>query len=443
MGELIPATIQATASTTSALETKLLESPRNFSFVKATEMLQQTAPANGAVGFANAPADEVVRFRAVPSLGFPSADIDSCHKVNKDVVELHVNFMGLYGPSSPLPAYFTEAIIEEDVNCANQDARFYFLSNKAQIRDYQSQRIDVTRFENQASQTRKAIKAGTLDVVRLNDDQMIALKDGGELDVIINSDNLALFNARQLVIEVSEKAASRQRDFLDLFNHRLVSLFYRAAKKYQPYRDYESGGVDAFSEKVYALMGAPDAEQRERSALQWPRLLHFAGLLSMKHATKERIIKVLSGYFGLSDVRVKEGVFRWVDIPQDQQCALGRNNVVLGDSFMLGSKVADRCGKFRVMLGQLDLETFNQFLPACVALGEADSENQPGKHYYAINELLQFIKPSELLCDVELELRADKVPKFELNSDSPCRLGWSTWLGENDGQSPSVIVNNP
>jgi type VI secretion system protein ImpH len=238
------------------------------------------------------------------------------------------------------------------------------------------------------------------------------------------------------VLQVIEKGPGRQRDLLDIFNHRLISLYYRSTKKYQPYRDYQSGGNDAFSEQIYALMGAPSAEQREKSVLQWPRLLHFAGLLSMKQATKERIIKILSGYFGLKAVDVEEGVLRMVDIPDDQLCALGSKNVALGEDFMLGNQVPDRCGKFRVLLQQLDLDSFNDFLPA-----PASGDGQAGRYYQAINELLQFIKPPQLLCDVELELRADAVPEFSLSEDAPCRLGWSTWLGDTGDQSPSVVVD--
>lgn len=419
----------------SMLDTELLKSPRRFGFVKATELLEKSADGAAAVGFAHPPEQEVVRFRAVPSLGFPAADIDSARQLANGLIELQVNFMGLYGPSSPLPAYFTEAVIEEDVSIANQEARHYFLSTKGQVREYQSQRIDVTHFEAAASHIRKQIRARTLDVIRLNDGQMKTLKDGADLSAILTTSELAQFADRQLVLEVAEKAASRQRDFLDLFNHRLISLYYRAARKYQPYRDYGSGGTDAFSEKVYALMGAPQAAQRQKSALQWPRLLHFAGLLAMKQASKERIIKVLGGYFGLSNVTVEEGVLRLVDIPPDQRCALGSRNMIIGEDFMLGSRVADRCGKFRVFLGQLSLETFNAFLPASTG-----ADHAMGKYYLALNELLQFIKPSELLCDIELELCAAAVPQFTLGRQSVCHLGWSTWLGDSPGQSRSVII---
>ena len=56
-----------------------------------------------------------IRYRALASLGFPASDIASCHwleEVNKEFVELTVSFMGLYGPASPLPAYYTERVLQ-------------------------------------------------------------------------------------------------------------------------------------------------------------------------------------------------------------------------------------------------------------------------------------------------------------------------------------------
>ncbi|MFT4928255.1 MAG: type VI secretion system ImpH/TssG family protein [Phenylobacterium sp.] len=422
----------------STTEIQLLQASHQFNFTKAIELLEKSGKDNLPVGFAHPPAKEAVRFRSVVSLGFAAADIDSCHKVSEGLVELSVNFMGLYGPTSPLPAYFTEAVIAEEVEIdAQGDAQSYFLATSDDVLNYQRQQIDFTELEQQAAQKRRQILDGELTVTILDHKQIKGLKRGKSLSLILKENGeLEQFKAGQRVLQFCERGPGRQRDFLDIFNHRLISLFYRSTKKYQPYRDYQSGGNDAFSEQIYALMGAPDAKQRQQSALQWPRLLHFAGLLSMKQAAKERIIKVLSGYFGLKQVDVEEGVLRMVDIPPDQLCVLGRDNVALGEDFMLGAQVPDRCGKFRVALQQLDLDTFNDFLPA-----PANGGGISGQHYQAMNELLQFIKPPELLCDIELALSPEAVPGFSLSSDSKCRLGWSTWLGDTHGQSQSVVVD--
>lgn len=56
-----------------------------------------------------------LRYRALASLGFPASDIAGgawLEEPNEDFIELTVSFMGLYGPASPLPAYYTERVLQ-------------------------------------------------------------------------------------------------------------------------------------------------------------------------------------------------------------------------------------------------------------------------------------------------------------------------------------------
>ncbi|MAR92495.1 MAG: type VI secretion system baseplate subunit TssG [Pseudomonadota bacterium] len=58
-----------------------------------------------------------LRYRALPSLAFPAADVPEgqwLDDARRSFIELTVSFMGLYGPASPLPAYYTERILQSD-----------------------------------------------------------------------------------------------------------------------------------------------------------------------------------------------------------------------------------------------------------------------------------------------------------------------------------------
>lgn len=60
---------------------------------------------------------EIIRFKAVPSLGFPPGDIAGADwDPDTGKLTLSVTFMGLYGPASPLPAHITEAIIQDETD---------------------------------------------------------------------------------------------------------------------------------------------------------------------------------------------------------------------------------------------------------------------------------------------------------------------------------------
>lgn len=420
---------------TAEQKTLLLNSAHSYSFGKLMSLIESDDSHYMSVGYALTPMQERVRFRGVPSLAFSVADIDSCHQTGDERYELHVNFMGLYGPSSPLPTFMTEAVIAEDVRVTNEDARVYFITSQAELRSLQSQRLDVSLLEHRAIEVRRKIQNGELDVQRLDDAQLKALREGAKLVELVTPEVHEQFNAQRLVLEVQEKAASHLRDFLDIFNHRLVSLYYRATKKYQPYRETHNDKTDQFTEQLFALIGAPDANERANSPLDWSKLIRFSSLLALKQATAERLSKVIAGYFALEQVAVKEGVLRFAQIPEQQRSRLGQQGMCLSDSFMLGEKVPDRSNKFTVILKGLNLQTFNDFLPPKAELNAP----QTGKNYHALKALIEFIAPPQMLYDIALEL--NEIPEFILGGVPFCRLGWSTWAGEHPQQKTTVIIN--
>lgn len=88
-----------------------LSDVRSFSFFQLNSLLRRYA------SLYNSMHDDqfVVRYRAKPSLGFPASDVDGCEQHGTDFqqfLDVTVTFMGLYGPASPLPAFYTERIIQ-------------------------------------------------------------------------------------------------------------------------------------------------------------------------------------------------------------------------------------------------------------------------------------------------------------------------------------------
>ncbi|WP_024508473.1 type VI secretion system baseplate subunit TssG [Bradyrhizobium sp. ARR65] len=68
------------------------------------------------IGSTDDPAREAVRFRAAPTLGFPAEEIADVRQVRAagERMEVDVNFLGLHGPSSPLPPFYTEWVMHAD-----------------------------------------------------------------------------------------------------------------------------------------------------------------------------------------------------------------------------------------------------------------------------------------------------------------------------------------
>jgi type VI secretion system protein ImpH len=217
-----------------------------------------------------------------------------------------------------------------------------------------------------------------------------------------------------------------RRNFLDLFQHRLISLFYRCWEKYRYYVQYRPGATDQFSQWMFALIGLGGADLRKESHVYWPRLLPYLGLLGMHTHSAAVLAGVVSHYFGAVPAEIEQCVGRWVRLAAEQQPILGQANGTLGEDSTLGKRFYDRSGKFRLHIGPLDFASFQKFLP-------------PGAHYWTVRELLMFGMRDQLEFDVRLVLRASDIPDLVLSAASPCRLGWSTWLGPRPQHDVSVV----
>lgn len=233
------------------------------------------------------------------------------------------------------------------------------------------------------------------------------------------------FYAEQIATDGTDRPERAQ--FLDFFHHRLTVLLYDCWEKYRYYIRYEHEARDLFSRRMFALLGLFDDELRPSGRVAWPRLLGEAGLLASRSRSPSVVCALIRDYFGLDAVEIEPFVLRWVAIDESQRCALGGANAVLGESTTVGERVADRAGKFRIVLGPLDLERFRRFLP-----GGADHE--------ALREFMAVVQHQPLVYDLRLRLKPDAVPPLVLGAASACQLGWSSWLPSTDDAERGVIV---
>lgn len=206
------------------------------------------------------------------------------------------------------------------------------------------------------------------------------------------------------------------REFLDLFHHRLQRLLLPIWQKYRYHARFQSGAIDAFSERLFALIGLGGAQLRQAEELNWKRLLPYLGLLSLRAHSAALIEAVLRYYFKHADLFIEQCIERQVDILDEQRNRLGLANSRLGEDLVLGDQVRDRSGKFRVHIRELDWERFHEFLPI-------------GNGYQPLCALVRFTLRDPLDYDLRLELRHDAIRDLRIGAQNPCRLGWTSWLG--------------
>ena len=212
-------------------------------------------------------------------------------------------------------------------------------------------------------------------------------------------------------------------EFLDLFHHRLVSLFYRAWEKYRFATAYERAAVtdqgpDDFTMDLFSLLGLGTEGLRGHLEVEDEALVSYTGLLAQRPRSASALAALLRDYFGIP-VQVQQFCGQWLSLPPEQRTRLGvgeRNNV-LGLTAVAGSRVWDQQARFRVQMGPLTFTEFQQFLPA-------------GHAFRPLVQLIRFFAGLDRDFEVQLILKADDVPACRLGGpdDNAPRLGWSTWL---------------
>ncbi|MGH9362701.1 MAG: type VI secretion system baseplate subunit TssG [Thermoanaerobaculia bacterium] len=103
------------------LARRLASEARQFSFFQAVHLIQASFPQAAPVGGLGPPAEECIRFRGDLSLAFPESDIQEISIEARPGspgafprCAITTSFLGVYGTSSPLPAFYTEDLLQDD-----------------------------------------------------------------------------------------------------------------------------------------------------------------------------------------------------------------------------------------------------------------------------------------------------------------------------------------
>jgi type VI secretion system protein ImpH len=342
------------------LSGQLSREPHRFDFFQAVRLLELQLRARspeGAhggrrrVGGDGPPDREAVRFRALPSLGFPAGAISQLRPPRPDdpgagverhrepQTELGVTFLGLFGSGGTLPYHYTSLLIRR-------------------IRDK-----DVTL-----------------------------------------------------------------REFLDLFNHRLVSLFYRAWEKYRLPFQYERArfaGVahdaDPCTRALFCLVGLGTPGLRGRLEIDDEAFLYYGGHFAHFPRSASALGQILADYFGMP-IAVQQVQGQWLYLDRAEQTSLpgaGRGfgcNNRLGVDVVVGARVWDVQSKFRLRVGPLSYAQFRGLMP-------------DGHALRPLRQMTRTYVGPELDFDVQPVLKPDEVPwcRLEARGDGAL-LGWNTWV---------------
>jgi type VI secretion system protein ImpH len=234
-----------------------------------------------------------------------------------------------------------------------------------------------------------------------------------------------------LPLDYSLYAASRARagdramkDFLGLFEHRIISLFYRAwTKSHAAARVQGEGAADAadsrapdpLTTQLLAVVGLDGPGLANRLAIPEESLLYYAGLFAMPCRSATALEQLIGDYFDVP-CEVEQFVGAWYPLDQTAQTALGGDDGYLGGGAVAGDEVWDQQGRVRVRIGPLTRRRYDEFLPG-------------GQLHEALRALTRFFANDQFDFEIQLVLARDEAPPCRLDADTtPLPLGWCTWL---------------
>lgn len=221
-----------------------------------------------------------------------------------------------------------------------------------------------------------------------------------------------------------ERARVKDRgpaEFFDLFNHRMISLFYLGWQKYRFYIAYErtGAGEDVISATLLNLIGLGTKGLSRRMDIEDEACLFYAGFLSQRRPTAQGLRQLIEDYFDVP-VSVEQFTGTWRRLPPQNRTFL-RDSGAFSEQLGMGTIVGDECfdqhGAITIRLGPLSFDRYREFLPGARA-------------YVELRSWLRLYTKREFDFVIRLVLERDEVPRMMLGEDgigAPC-LGLVSWL---------------
>ncbi len=230
--------------------------------------------------------------------------------------------------------------------------------------------------------------------------------------------------------------------FVNIFEHRTISLFYQASGKYRLPLQYESNRIhkqkktDRYTHALASLAGLGTLLPGDKLPVSKEALLGYSGLIARPIRSATTLKSMLLDYFEL-DAEIEQFCGQWQDLPDDLvsrlaggEAGLGCNNQ-LGFNTVIGKSCWQVQSKFRIRLEPMSYESFMELAPG-------------GKKLKALQGFIAFFAGTELDYEICIKLQREyaQPTRLTLDVDAEPLLGWNTPLGEfsNDLQKEQIDI---
>jgi type VI secretion system protein ImpH len=238
-----------------------------------------------------------------------------------------------------------------------------------------------------------------------------------------------------LPLHITELAYSRELQaddptfagFINTFQHRFASLFYRAWADSDPCTSLDRGDADLFRLYAGALLGIGPRAARDRDCVPDHAKLVRAGLFAPQPRSAESLVRIIADYFELP-VEIVPFLGSWLDIAPHELCRLSGDSeyATLGLGTTLGDSTWQCQSGFEIVMGPLSIADFVNFLPGARALSQ-------------LQALVRLFTNEEWFWQVRLLLQPADIPPVVLGESG--WLGWTTWLGERNATARDAVID--
>jgi type VI secretion system protein ImpH len=207
------------------------------------------------------------------------------------------------------------------------------------------------------------------------------------------------------------------KEFFGIFDHRMLSLFYRAWEKTHAGIARGNGARDWLTRHLLDLCGMSGDALRGRLPFQDDALLFYTGLLGLPTRPAAGLEQLLTDFFDVP-VEIEQFIGAWYPLERVTQSELGDESSAstqLGLGAVAGDEIWDRQSRARIRVGPLTRRQYDDFLPG-------------GSAYEPLRSLARLYTNDMIDFDIQLVLAQDEVPPCRLGADVSLPLSWCTWL---------------
>lgn len=218
--------------------------------------------------------------------------------------------------------------------------------------------------------------------------------------------------------------------FLNLFDHRALSFFYRIARKFSWPLLAERAGqgqADPVANALTSMAGLSTPGVRTRLDLSDAALVPLVPHLSDARRSAASVEIVLRNLTGLP-LRIVQACPVWMAVPAGEQSRLGG----------LGSQSAQLGGRWAAMIGAAVLDVQHHYVveigPVSYAQLQAFCGGSEGRR--VVSQLCVLAAGLEHRPSIRLLIRAEDIPPLRLGDEAaPALLGWTSWVGAPEAEN--------